>query len=55
MLHAMWFALALAAAVTQAGQFAVVKGRARSLSPLVLIFWTQTLGLAVWMVYFMAR
>ncbi|HUF94125.1 MAG TPA: DMT family transporter [Candidatus Limnocylindria bacterium] len=50
----MWFALALAAAVTQAGQFAVVKGRARSLSPLVLIFWTQTLGLTVWMAYFLA-
>lgn len=52
MLHAMWFALALAAALTQAGQFAVVKGRARSLSPLVLIFWTQTLGLTVWVAYF---
>ena len=44
----MWFALALAAALTQAGQFAVVKGRARSLSPLVIIFWTQSLGLTVW-------
>jgi drug/metabolite transporter (DMT)-like permease len=54
MLHAMWFALALAAALTQAGQFAVVKRRARSLSPLVLIFWTQTLGVAVWTVYFLA-
>jgi drug/metabolite transporter (DMT)-like permease len=53
MLHAMWFALALAAALTQAGQFAVVKGGARSLSPLVLIFWTQTLGLAVWAAYFL--
>jgi drug/metabolite transporter (DMT)-like permease len=53
MLHAMWFGLALAAALMQAGQFAVVKGRARNLSPLVLIFWTQTLGLAVWIVYFM--
>jgi drug/metabolite transporter (DMT)-like permease len=54
MLHAMWFALALAAALTQAGQFAVVKRRARSLSPLVLIFWTQTLGLTVWAAYFLA-
>src|SRR5688500_8085447 len=53
MLQAMWFALALAAALTQAGQFAVVKGRARSLSPLVIIFWTQTLGLSVWTVYFL--
>src|SRR5688572_29227520 len=54
MLHAMWFALALAAALTQAGQFAVVKRRARSLSPLVLIFWTQTLGVIVWAVYFLS-
>jgi drug/metabolite transporter (DMT)-like permease len=54
MLPAMWFALALAAALMQAGQLAVVKGRGRSLSPLVLIFWTQTLGLAVWAVYFLA-
>lgn len=54
MLHAMWFALALAAALTQAGQFAMVKGRARGLAPLVIIFWTQTLGLAVWMAYFLA-
>ncbi len=54
MLQAMWFGLALAAALTQAGQFAVVKRRARDLSPLVLIFWTQTLGLAVWAVYFLA-
>jgi drug/metabolite transporter (DMT)-like permease len=54
MLHAMWFALALAAALMQAGQLAVVKGRARGLSPLVIIFWTQALGLTVWLVYFLA-
>ena len=53
MLHAMWFALALAAALMQAGQFAVVKGRARSLSPLVIIFWTQAMGLTVWLLYFL--
>lgn len=38
MLHAVWFTLALAAALAQAGQLAVVKGRARGLSPLVITF-----------------
>jgi drug/metabolite transporter (DMT)-like permease len=50
----MWFALAFGAALTQAGQFAVVKGRARRIRPLVLIFWTQAFGLAVWALYFAA-
>ena len=46
----MWFALALAAALAQAGQFAVVKGRARHLSPFVIMLGTQVIGLAVWSV-----
>jgi hypothetical protein len=37
----MWFALALAAALTQAGQFAVVKGRARHLPPFVIMLCRQ--------------
>jgi drug/metabolite transporter (DMT)-like permease len=38
----MWFVLSLGAAVVQAGQFAVVKGRARHIAPLVIMLWTQT-------------
>jgi drug/metabolite transporter (DMT)-like permease len=48
----MWFALSLAAAMAQAGQFAVVKARARDIPPLVLVFWAQALGAAVWALYF---
>ena len=44
----MWFALALAAALAQAGQFAVVKARARRLHPFVIMLGTQVIGLAVW-------
>jgi drug/metabolite transporter (DMT)-like permease len=47
-----WFVLALLGAVMQAGQFAVVKAWTRDVPPLVLIFWTQTLGLVVWLAYF---
>jgi len=39
-----WFALSLGAAVTQATQFAVVKGRGRELAPLVIVAWTQTVA-----------
>ena len=46
----MWFALALAAALAQAGQFAVVKARARHLHPFVIMLGTQVLGLAAWTV-----
>jgi drug/metabolite transporter (DMT)-like permease len=41
----MWFAFALIAALLQAGQFAVVKGRARHIPPLVIMLWTQVLSL----------
>jgi drug/metabolite transporter (DMT)-like permease len=44
----MWFALALAAALSQAGQFTVIKARARHLHPFVIMLWTQTLGLVAW-------
>lgn len=47
-----WFVLALLGAVMQAGQFAVVKAWARDVPPVVLIFWTQTVGLIVWLGYF---
>jgi len=46
----MWFALALGAALAQAGQFAVVKGRGRRLHPFVIMLGTQVLGLAAWTV-----
>jgi len=46
----MWFALAVAAALAQAGQFAVVKARARHLHPFVIMLGTQTLGLLTWVV-----
>lgn len=49
----MWFALSLAAAVAQACQFAVVKARARDVPPLVLVFWFQALGAAVWALHFL--
>jgi drug/metabolite transporter (DMT)-like permease len=47
-----WFALSLAAAVTQAGQFAVLKGRARDIPPLVIVAWTQAVAFASWLVFF---
>lgn len=51
----MWFALALLAAVMQASQFAFVKGRARSVPPLVLVLWAQVLGVTGWGLYLTAR
>ena len=47
-----WFALSLAAAVTQAAQFAVLKGRARAISPLVIVAWTQLVAFLAWVVFF---
>jgi drug/metabolite transporter (DMT)-like permease len=47
-----WFALSLAAAITQAGQFAVVKGRARAISPLVIVAWTQLVAFLGWLCFF---
>jgi drug/metabolite transporter (DMT)-like permease len=47
-----WFGLALLGAVMQAGQFAVVKAWLRRVPPLILIFWTQAVGLALWLGYF---
>ena len=43
-----WFALALAAALLQAGQIAFVKGQARGIPPLVMVLWTQLVGVAGW-------
>jgi len=43
-----WFALALGAALLQAGQIAFVKGRARHIPPLILVLWTQAAGVALW-------
>ena len=47
-----WFALSLAAAVTQAAQFAVLKGRAREISPLVIVTWTQLVAGLGWVGFF---
>jgi len=46
-----WFALSLAAACTQAVQFAVVKGRARAIPPLVIVTWTQAIACSGWIAY----
>ena len=46
----MWFALALGAALVQAGQFAVVKGRGRHLHPFLIMLGTQVIGVIVWSV-----
>ena len=48
-----WFALSLGAAVTQATQFAVVKGRGRELAPLVIVAWTQTVAFGAWLFFFL--
>lgn len=47
-----WFALSLAAAITQAAQFAVVKGRARQITPLVIVAWTQLVAFLGWLTFF---
>lgn len=47
-----WFALSLGAALTQAAQFAVVKGRAREIPPLVIVAWTQTVASVAWLAFF---
>jgi len=47
-----WFALSLGAAATQAVQFAVVKGRARDIPPLVIVAWTQAVAFSGWVVFF---
>jgi len=49
-----WFVLSLAAACTQAVQFAVVKGRARDIPPLVVVAWTQAVAFAGWVVFFLS-
>jgi drug/metabolite transporter (DMT)-like permease len=47
-----WFALSLGAALTQAAQFAVVKGRARALAPVVIVAWTQAVAATGWIAFF---
>jgi drug/metabolite transporter (DMT)-like permease len=44
--------LSLGAALTQAVQFAVIKGRARDIPPLVIVAWTQSVACAAWIVFF---
>ena len=45
--------LSLGAALTQATQFAVVKGRARDIPPLVVVAWTQGVAAAAWVAFFL--
>jgi drug/metabolite transporter (DMT)-like permease len=47
-----WFLLSLGAALTQSVQFAVVKGRAREIPPLVIVAWTQAVACVAWLVFF---
>src|SRR5678809_1235596 len=47
-----WFALSLAAALTQAAQFAVVKGRAQVIPPLAIVAGTQLVAFTTWFLYF---
>jgi len=47
-----WFALSLAAALTQAAQFAVVKGRAQAIPPLAIVAGTQLVAFTAWFLYF---
>jgi len=47
-----WFLLSLGAAVTQATQFAVVKGRGREIPPLVIVTWTQLVAFLAWLLFF---
>ena len=44
--------LSLGAALTQAAQFAVVKGRARAIPPIVIVAWTQSVATLAWLVFF---
>jgi len=48
-----WFALSLCAALTQAVQFAVVKGRGRDIPPLVIVAWTQAVAFVAWVLFFL--
>jgi uncharacterized membrane protein len=48
-----WFGLS-PARPHQAAQFAVVKGRARDIPPLVVVAWTQAVACAAWIVFFLA-
>jgi drug/metabolite transporter (DMT)-like permease len=47
-----WFVLSFGAALTQAAQFAVVKGRGRDIPPLVIVTWTQGVAAVAWAVFF---
>src|SRR3989441_970307 len=47
-----WFVLSLGAALTQAAQFAVVKGRAQAIPPIVIVAWTQAVATLAWLAFF---
>ena len=47
-----WFPLSLGAALTQAAQFAVIKGRGRVIPALVIVAWGQLLSALAWLTFF---
>jgi drug/metabolite transporter (DMT)-like permease len=48
-----WFPLSLGAALTQAAQFAVIKGRGRVIPALVIVAWGQLVAAMVWAAFFL--
>ena len=48
-----WFPLSLGAALTQAAQFAVIKGRGRVIPALVIVAWGQLLSALAWLAFFL--
>lgn len=48
-----WFPLSLGAALTQAAQFAVIKGRGRVIPALVIVAWGQFVAAMAWAAFFL--
>jgi drug/metabolite transporter (DMT)-like permease len=48
-----WFPLSLGAALTQAAQFAVIKGRGRVIPALVIVAWGQFVAAIAWAAFFL--
>jgi drug/metabolite transporter (DMT)-like permease len=49
-----WFPLSLGAALTQAAQFAVIKGRGQLIPALVAVAWGQSVAAVAWAAFFLA-
>jgi drug/metabolite transporter (DMT)-like permease len=48
-----WFPLSLSAALTQAAQFAVIKGRGQTIPAFVVVAWGQLLSALAWLAFFL--